>query len=257
MLSLLLSCKLKSCLTFIVILISIAFRIEHVYPNILEAIPFHIFGIVKPKIAVFTTPNGEFNVMFDMKPGAFRHDDHKFEWTRAEFEDWCNHICARFPDYCVQFHGIAVPPDEVKEDIGCCSQLGLFLRKDFLESLDKDEFEERIADEVVPKEELIECEGYKLIHEVQYPFFHDCRSRDQKILDECSYHINRYRWMEDLYYNYEADRFEIPLTVVANACWEITDDIEEIREIVERSFELQNDFIILPPNEIEEEETDE
>ncbi len=34
-----------------------------------------------------TTPNAEFNVLF---PGfkGFRHPDHKFEWSRAEFQDW-------------------------------------------------------------------------------------------------------------------------------------------------------------------------
>lgn len=38
-----------------------------------------------------TTPNFEFNVLFpDFKQGVrkFRHPDHKFEWTRAEFEAW-------------------------------------------------------------------------------------------------------------------------------------------------------------------------
>lgn len=34
-----------------------------------------------------TTPNYEFNQLF---PGSrkFRHYDHKFEWTRQEFQTW-------------------------------------------------------------------------------------------------------------------------------------------------------------------------
>lgn len=61
--------------------------IEHVFPDVLDEIPFHIFSYMNPKIVIFTTPNCEFNVLFpDMV--KFRHDDHKFEWSRAEFQDW-------------------------------------------------------------------------------------------------------------------------------------------------------------------------
>lgn len=217
------------------------FRIEHVFPDVLEEIPFHIFGIIKPKIAIFTTPNGDFNVLFDFKPGDFRHDDHKFEWTRAEFEDWSNNICTRFPDYCVQFHGIGDPP-EGHEQLGSCSQMALFIRKDFLASLNDEqpEYVESEAQEVIP------CDEYKLIHSVEYPHFRDMRSLDEKVLDECKYHIQRYRSMEEEYFNYEADRFEISIQQVANACWQITDDLNVIRIILKEHFETDGDFLIFP-----------
>ena len=36
-----------------------------------------------------TTPNREYNVKFEgLPPGRFRHRDHRFEWTREEFEEW-------------------------------------------------------------------------------------------------------------------------------------------------------------------------
>lgn len=185
-----------------------------------------------------------------MKPGTFRHYDHKFEWSREEFQDWCNHICTRFPDYCVQFHGIGKPPDGF-ENLGCCSQLGLFLRKDFLSSLDGVRTDDE--ENIVPVEELIACDDYKLILSIQYPFFHDKRNRDEKILDEISYHLNRFQGMEEIYFNYDTDRFEIPLGAVANACWQVTDDIQEIRSVMKGNFRLENDFVIFPPNESEEE----
>jgi hypothetical protein len=49
--------------------------------------PEVIFGHLQPNVVVVTTPNCEFNVLF---PGLkkFRHYDHKFEWTRAEFQTW-------------------------------------------------------------------------------------------------------------------------------------------------------------------------
>lgn len=132
--------------------------------------------------------------------------------------------------------------------------MGFFIRKDFLSSLNDPEEEEDVTE---PIEELIECENYKLINLVDYPFFHDSRNRDEKIFDEFSYHVNRFRWMEELYFNYEADRFEIPIDAVTNACWQVTDDIREIRSVIEGKFVLENEFIILPPNESQPSEHDE
>ena len=59
-------------------------------PPELEALPYTILGLVKPRIAVFTTPNVEFNVLFTNRgpESVFRHPDHRFEWTRQQFEDW-------------------------------------------------------------------------------------------------------------------------------------------------------------------------
>lgn len=55
----------------------------------LKAVPDAVFEQLRPRIAVFTTPNVEFNVLFKFAEGQqFRHDDHKFEWTRREFTDW-------------------------------------------------------------------------------------------------------------------------------------------------------------------------
>lgn len=50
-------------------------------------------GVYHPEILIVTTPNCEYNVNFpDLKyntpESIFRHDDHKFEWTRKEFEFW-------------------------------------------------------------------------------------------------------------------------------------------------------------------------
>ncbi|KAG5457745.1 MAG: hypothetical protein BJ554DRAFT_2164 [Olpidium bornovanus] len=92
-------------------------RIEHLDPPVLAALPKTLFGDYRPKVVVISTPNGcsvlggallllshspryaalhavEFNVHFDglkLTPrGTYmRHDDHRFEWTRAQFEEWC------------------------------------------------------------------------------------------------------------------------------------------------------------------------
>lgn len=66
----------------------ISFRIEHLEADILDRVPSVVFGVLQPKVAVITTPNSEFNVLFPDFTGL-RHYDHKFEWTRAEFQAWC------------------------------------------------------------------------------------------------------------------------------------------------------------------------
>lgn len=63
------------------------FRIEHLYPDTLMDLPFNIFEYIMPKVAIVTTPNADFNVLFSNFSG-FRHPDHKFEWTRKQFQDW-------------------------------------------------------------------------------------------------------------------------------------------------------------------------
>lgn len=57
--------------------------IEHLESRILQKVPESIFGHIKPKLAIFTTPNREFNVVFENFEGPFRHWDHKFEFTRS------------------------------------------------------------------------------------------------------------------------------------------------------------------------------
>lgn len=109
---------------------NILYRIEHLYPDTVENSPYNIFSYIKPKLVILTTPNSEFNVLFGGPP-RFRHYDHKFEWTREQFEDWCNSVCERYPDYQVKYFGVGPGPEEF-DHLGCCSQLGLFVRKDFL-----------------------------------------------------------------------------------------------------------------------------
>jgi hypothetical protein len=65
----------------------ILFRVEHLYPESLNMLPYNIFGFIRPKVAIITTPNADFNVLFK-NISKFRHADHKFEWTRQQFQDW-------------------------------------------------------------------------------------------------------------------------------------------------------------------------
>jgi 3' terminal RNA ribose 2'-O-methyltransferase Hen1 len=64
--------------------------IEHVEPERLRWLEHAVFAHARPTTVVVTTPNVEYNARFvGLETGHRRHPDHRFEWTRAEFQSWC------------------------------------------------------------------------------------------------------------------------------------------------------------------------
>ncbi|KAF3164360.1 hypothetical protein EYR41_001412 [Orbilia oligospora] len=112
--------------------------IEHLDPDPLANFAPTLLGRMNPKVLIVTTPNRDFNSLFEMpfestdvtrrgeKPYvwhpnddpqvssrryyraphtyAMRHHDHRFEWTRQEFQTWGN-IAADTFGYTVNYHG--------------------------------------------------------------------------------------------------------------------------------------------------------
>ena len=71
--------------------------IEHLDAERLDGFARVVFGDATPQTVVVTTPNREYNVHFEHLPrGRFRHGDHRFEWTRAEFGEWAAAICSEY-----------------------------------------------------------------------------------------------------------------------------------------------------------------
>ena len=98
--------------------------IEHLDPPRLAAFERVLFECARPGTVVLTTPNREYNVKWEALPaGKFRHRDHRFEWTRGEFQDWANRIAARF-GYRVRF--LPVGPEDAL--VGAPTQMGVFER---------------------------------------------------------------------------------------------------------------------------------
>jgi len=96
--------------------------IEHLDENRLKSFERVVFECAKPKTVVLTTPNGEYNVLFEnMEADTMRHSDHRFEWTRNEFETWANQV-ANTNNYKVQF----LPIGEEDEKVGAPSQMAIF-----------------------------------------------------------------------------------------------------------------------------------
>lgn len=96
--------------------------IEHLDPPRLAALERVLFEFARPRHAIVTTPNREYNALFPTLPeGKMRHLDHRFEWTRKEFADWANSTSGRF-GYKVRFEPIG-PEDEA---CGAPSQMAIF-----------------------------------------------------------------------------------------------------------------------------------
>ncbi|XP_065512888.1 small RNA 2'-O-methyltransferase isoform X3 [Caloenas nicobarica] len=100
--------------------------IEHLEQSELKKFPEVVFGFMAPRIVVISTPNSEFNALLPGK-ALFRHPDHKFEWNRAQFQSWALETARRY-DYSVEFTGVGHPPTGM-ENVGFCTQIGVFVRK--------------------------------------------------------------------------------------------------------------------------------
>ena len=96
--------------------------IEHLDQDRLSAFERVIFEFAKPKTVVLTTPNATYNVLFEnLKEGSMRHPDHRFEWTKKEFETWAKKV-AQKNNYTVTFHAIGQDDNKV----GAPSQMAIF-----------------------------------------------------------------------------------------------------------------------------------
>ena len=99
--------------------------IEHLDPPRLAAFERVVFECARPQTIVVTTPNSEYNVMWESLPaGNFRHPDHRFEWTRQQFQDWARRVAGQH-GYTVRF----VPVGPVDEAVGSPTQMGVFTKE--------------------------------------------------------------------------------------------------------------------------------
>jgi 3' terminal RNA ribose 2'-O-methyltransferase Hen1 len=96
--------------------------IEHLDEFRLEAFRRSIFEFMRPRVIILTTPNIEYNILFEtLAAGKLRHGDHRFEWTRTEFQTWAS-AAAQEHGYAVECSGIG-PADE---KFGAPSQMAVF-----------------------------------------------------------------------------------------------------------------------------------
>jgi len=109
--------------------------IEHLPADVLERLPDVLFGFYRPKVIIISTPNKEYNRCikgFDLN--TFRHWDHKFEWTRKEFQTWCEIQMKKFGGYNVTYQTVGRLHPSAEEEFfgikkhGRCTQIAVFQR---------------------------------------------------------------------------------------------------------------------------------
>lgn len=148
--------------------------IEHLPAEMLAKFPQVVFGEYSPKTVIISTPNAEYNVHFaslmaGTETSKFRHDDHKFEWTRCEFQNWYVFIDCRAESigrtfgYSVRFTGVGRPKPALYT-VGFCTQIAIF---------------ERISE----KRSLFSSRDYQLVRSIEYPFFEEVLTDDQLLVE--------------------------------------------------------------------------
>lgn len=109
--------------------------IEHLDPPRLAAFERVLFECARPTTIVLTTPNREYNAMWEgmvLQPAAgatpaitkLRHGDHRFEWTRGEFQAWAAGVAKRF-GYSIRF--LPIGPEDTA--LGPPTQMAVFMAK--------------------------------------------------------------------------------------------------------------------------------
>lgn len=98
--------------------------VEHLDPSRLSSFERALFEAARPMTVVLTTPNIEYNVRFPTLPaGKLRHRDHRFEWTRRQFQDWSGMVAERFG------YGVRIlPVGQFDEEVGSPTQMAVFTR---------------------------------------------------------------------------------------------------------------------------------
>jgi len=155
--------------------------IEHLYAPTLAAAPRTVLGEIQPQLWVVTTPNSEYNSLFpgweDQKEDGtprYRHWDHKFEWSRAEFQAWAGEVVAGYPEYTVQFSGVGITPG-TELSHGPASQIAVFTRmepvRDSLASLPRPQ-----------------SGPWQLVRSFTFPYQEDSRTTEEELGDEVQYY---------------------------------------------------------------------
>ncbi|GAA4408950.1 hypothetical protein GCM10023089_21050 [Quisquiliibacterium transsilvanicum] len=97
--------------------------IEHVDPGRLGALERALFGQIRARAVVVTTPNRDYNARLGMPPGSFRHPDHRFEWGRARFGEWARRVAGE--------HGLQAELSGIGDldpALGAPTQMAVFTR---------------------------------------------------------------------------------------------------------------------------------
>lgn len=135
--------------------------IEHVEEDEASLFGSVVLSSFCPAVLIVSTPNYEYNPILQRSampnkeeepeenagPCKFRNHDHKFEWTRAQFQHWATGLAASH-SYSVEFSGVGGSGEEP----GYASQIAVFRRM----ARDQDESSQKEDEPLQPYEVLWE-----------------------------------------------------------------------------------------------------
>lgn len=97
--------------------------IEHVDEHRINRVMETIVTEYQPGVLIVTTPNREYNEVYRMDQQELRHGDHRFEWSRSNFQERCEEWIVEAP-YSLTLMGIG----EEVEGFGQPTQMAVFTR---------------------------------------------------------------------------------------------------------------------------------
>ena len=111
--------------------------IEHMEEDQASLFGNVVLSSFRPTVLIVSTPNYEYNPILQRSampnkddeadenagPCKFRNHDHKFEWTRAQFQCWATDLAVKH-NYSVEFCGVGGSGEEP----GYASQIAVFRR---------------------------------------------------------------------------------------------------------------------------------
>lgn len=101
--------------------------IEHIDEYRLGRVMDTIFHEYAPGTLIITTPNKEYNAVYEMDQEEMRHGDHRFEWSREAFADWCSRWTPIY-NYSAELKGIG----EFDPNYGYPTQMAIFTKGEAL-----------------------------------------------------------------------------------------------------------------------------
>lgn len=99
--------------------------IEHIDEERLPKIMSLLLTQYSPQTLILTTPNAEYNKVYELN--TMRHNDHRFEWTREQFQEWCSTMNTH-EQYELSFTGIG----DRHELYGQPTQMCIFRKKEMI-----------------------------------------------------------------------------------------------------------------------------
>ncbi|KAM0950721.1 putative Methyltransferase domain, HEN1, double-stranded RNA binding domain 2 [Dioscorea sansibarensis] len=113
--------------------------IEHMEEHQADLFGDAVLSLFCPQVLIVSTPNYEYNTILQRSslpnreddpedksvPCKFRNFDHKFEWTRRQFEHWAGNLASRH-NYSVMFSGVGGSGDV---EPGFASQIAVFRKQ--------------------------------------------------------------------------------------------------------------------------------